>query len=381
MRALISPNAFKGSLSAAAAARAMERGVHRACNQCRTQRLPVADGGDGLAQVLADSLAGERREERVAGPLGDPTSAALVWLPERRLAVIEMALASGLALVPPQRRNPMHASTKGTGQLMRAALDLGARHLVIGVGGSATNDGGTGMAAALGAKFRDAQGQLIEPNGATLSAIRDIDLSGLDPRIAKTRIEVVCDVDNPLTGPAGAAAVYAPQKGASPEQVAELDAGLANLAACIRAHLGSDVEQLPGAGAAGGLGGGLKAFVGAELRPGTELVLDLLDFDAALEGVDLVLTGEGRIDGQTAHGKAPAGVAARAKAKGIPCIGLAGSLGDDIADLHQIGFSALFSLSPGPMRLEQSMDQAGELLARASEQILRTLLAGRREQP
>ncbi len=374
---ILAPNALKGSCTAAQAAAAMARGAARALPQATLVALPVADGGDGLAEVLTAAVDGERRSVRVSGPRFAPLDANLLWSPKRRIAVVEMALASGLALLPAPARDATATTTLGTGELMRAALDLGAGHIIVGLGGSATNDGGIGMAQALGWRFLSAAGAPVTPVGAHLADIARIDAGHRDPRLAQVRIEAVCDVDNPLTGPGGAAAVYAPQKGASPAQVAALDAGLAHLAGLIERDLGHAVAALPGAGAAGGLGAGLVAFAGARLTPGAELVLELLDLARHLVGADLVLTAEGRIDAQTAHGKAPGAVAARAKACGVPCIAIAGGIGDDIAPLHALGIDAVFSLCRRPMSLEQAQRDTEVLLADTTEQVLRAWLAAR----
>ena len=378
MKIVAAPNAFKGCLSASAAAQAMAEGIRRVLPEAEVVCVPVADGGDGLVDVAIEGLAGEPRMVAVTGPLGDPLQATFCYVPAMGFAAIEMALASGLALLPEDRRDPMRTTTRGTGELIAAALDLGVSRIGVGIGGSATNDGGIGMAAALGVRFLDEHGETVEPVGGSLGEIRRIDMSGLDPRAKSVRFEAVCDVDNPLCGPKGAAAVYGPQKGATPEQVAVLDAGLANLADVIERTLGLDVRGLPGAGAAGGLGAGLHAFLGAELRRGVDLVLDLVNLDEKLRGARLVLTGEGQIDFQTVFGKAPAGVGAAAKARGVPCVAIAGSVGERLEDLHGAGIDAVFSLCPGPMTLESAMTNATELLARAAEQVVRIYLAGSR---
>ncbi|MCB1826563.1 MAG: glycerate kinase [Candidatus Competibacteraceae bacterium] len=379
MNIVLAPNALKGCLTATQAAEAMARGVARACPNAEIARVPVADGGDGLADVLLNALNGEARTVTVTGPRGDPVPATFCHVPARRLAAIEMATASGLALLPRNRLDPMLTTTLGTGELIASALDLGISHLVIGIGGSATNDGGIGMATALGARFLDGNDMPIEPVGGALATIERIDLGGLDPRLNGLRVEAICDVDNPLLGERGAARVYAPQKGASPEQVRALEAGLAHLAAVIERDLGLDVRESPGAGAAGGLGAGLKAFLNAELRRGVDLVLDLIGLDQRLRGADLVLTAEGQIDFQTAFGKAPAGVAERARAFGVPCLAIAGSVGGGLESLHQRGIDAVFSLCPGPVSLEQAMAAGGDHLAAATEQAVRAFLAGRRQ--
>ncbi len=376
MKIVLAPNAFKGSMSAMQAALAMEEGVRAAIPAADICKVPVADGGDGLADVLIEALNGEARVFRVRGPLRAPVDAPLCHVAELELAAVEMAVASGLALLAPDQRDPTATTSYGTGELIRGALDLGARRIVVGIGGSATTDGGIGMAAALGARFLDADGEPVAPVGGALAQIHRIDLSGLDARVADVRFEAICDVDNPLVGPQGAAAVYGPQKGATPTQVEALDAGLAHLADRIAADLGLAVRDLPGAGAAGGLGAGLHAFLGAELRRGVDLVLDLVDLDGQLEGADLVLTAEGQIDFQTAFGKAPAGVAERAKARGIPCIAIAGGIGERIEALHALGIDAVFSLCPGPTTLEQAMAQGPRLLAATTEQVVRCHLSG-----
>lgn len=378
MKIILAPNAFKGSMSAMQAALAMRQGVRAAFPRAEVVAVPVADGGDGLASVLIDALGGEAHVVTVRGPLGEPVQATLCLVPTMGLAAVEMATASGLALLAPQERDPTCTTTYGTGELIRAALDLGARRIAIGIGGSATNDGGIGMAAALGVRFLDAAGVTVAPVGGALGQIRRIDLGGLDPRLAGLRCEAICDVDNPLLGPRGAAQVYGPQKGGTPAQVEALDAGLAHLADLIQADLGLDVRHLPGAGAAGGLGAGLRAFLGAELRRGVDLVLDLVGLDVALPGADLVITGEGQIDFQTTFGKAPAGVAERAKARGIPCVAIAGGIGERRSDLSSIGIDAVFSLCSGPMSLEQAIQGGPVLLAAATEQVVRCFFRGRR---
>lgn len=378
MKIVVAPNAFKGSMSAMQAALAMEEGIRAAFPEAEVSKVPVADGGDGLAEVLIDALNGEARVVRVRGPLGEPVEATLCLVPALGLAAVEMAVASGLALLAPTDRDPTRTTTYGTGELIRTALDHGARRIVVGIGGSATNDGGVGMAAALGVRFLDAAGESVAPVGGALDQIRRIDTAGLDPRLAGVRCEAMCDVDNPLVGPTGAAVVYGPQKGATPAQVESLDAGLAHLADRIAAELGLEIRDLPGAGAAGGLGGGLRAFLGAELRRGVDLVLDLVGLDAQLDGADLVLTAEGQIDFQTAFGKAPAGVAERARARGIPCVSIAGSIGERISDLHAIGIDAAFSLCPGPITLEQAMADGPRLLAATTEQVARCFFSAPR---
>jgi len=373
MKIVVAPNAFKGSLSASRAAAAMCTGIRRACANAEIQAIPVADGGDGLLEALVEPLAAEFHRHTVRGPLGEPTDARFLYCAARHLAVIEMATAAGLVLLRQDRLDASRASSEGVGQLILAALDLGARHLVLGIGGSASTDGGTGLAAALGMRFLDAQEQALFGNGANLARIRRIDSSGLDRRLRDVRLEIACDVSNPLLGMDGAAAVYAPQKGAYPEEVTALEQGLANLAAVIQRDLGVDVRDLPGGGAAGGLGAGLSAYLNAQLQPGAQLVLALLGVEQAIVDADLVLTGEGCLDKQTRFGKAPAAVAALARRHGVPCIGIAGMLDDSAYRLHDAGFTALFSLCPGPVSLEQAIVHSDRYLAAVTEQIIRCL--------
>jgi len=380
LKIVVAPNALKGSLGAAAAAEAMAAGVRLAAPGAEIVQVPVADGGDGLLEVLGGNDL-QHIPCRVTGPLGSPVAATLLYSADRRLAVIEMATAAGLALLPPGELDPMQASTFGVGELLRLALDCGAQHIIIGIGGSATSDGGTGLARALGARFLDTGGNELPGNAAALPHVHRMDLEALDTRLPQTRIDVICDVDNPLLGPQGAARVFAPQKGASPAQVSAIEAGLEKLAGLVEQQLGRDIRKLPGGGAAGGLGAGLVAFLQAELRPGAALVLELVGFEASLAGAGLVLTAEGRLDGQTAHGKAPAAVARLARQHGIPCIALAGSVATDLEALQAAGISACFSLCPGPLALEDAMQQATPLLGRACEQAVRCFLAGKQAKP
>jgi len=374
MKVVVAPNAFKGSLSAAEAARAMSEGVSRLGAVCHIVEAPVADGGDGLAEILTGVMNGQMRTVTVRNPLGEPVEADYCLTPD--VAAIEMATASGLALLSSAQLNPLLTSTYGTGELLADALAQGVKRIIVGIGGSATNDGGIGMAAALGVKFLDSNGEPVGCTGGDLEKINRIDLSCLNPAVRETLFEVACDVDNPLLGEHGAARVYAPQKGADPGQVERLEAGLANLAAVISRDLGIEVRDLPGGGAAGGLGAGLHAFLGAKLRPGVELVLDLVGLDKKLEGADLVLTAEGRLDRQTAFGKAPAGVAKLAKAHGIPCFAFAGGISGDVSSLRDVGITAVFPICREPMKLEQAMRQGYALLADATEQAVRAYLAG-----
>lgn len=376
MRIVLAPNALKESLTARQAVEAMKQGVLAACPDAEVLEVPVADGGDGFADVVTDALGGETATVEATGPLGETVAATFGYLPEQQTALIEMASASGLALLPPERRNPMETSTRGTGDIIKAALDRGATRIVLGIGGSATCDGGTGVAAALGYEFCNESGHSVPPVGGALTHIHRIDASGVDPRIASCRVEVICDVTNTLYGPSGAAYVYGPQKGASEDQVKLLDVGLRHLAELIRRDLGTDVASVAGGGAAGGLGAGMLAFFGATLRPGIDAVLDLVDLSGALLGAGLVLTAEGAMDGQSVHGKAPVGVAQRASQAGVPCIAIAGGHAADLTPLHDAGLHAIVSLCPGPIPLKEAMQRAEELLATATEEVVRIFAAG-----
>ncbi len=377
MRVVVAPNAFKGSLTATAAAAAMAAGVRAAVPDAAVTLLPIADGGDGFVAVVHAVRGGVLQTTCVTGPRGAPVTAAWLYFPAERLAVIEMAQASGLVLLTPAQYDPREATTRGTGELVRAALAAGATRIVVGLGGSATCDGGLGLAAALGFGLCDAAGRPVAPNGRGLAALAHIDRRGVDPRLATVQVEGLTDVTNPLCGAGGAAAVYAPQKGADAAAVRELDAGLDHLAAVVHRELGCAVRDLPGAGAAGGLGAGLAAFCGATLRSGIDALLDLVGFAAALSGADLVLTGEGQLDRQTAHGKAPAGVARRAAAAGVPCFGFAGAVPADPALLHAAGFAAVFPIVRGPAPLAEALHGAAPLLTAATAEAVRAFAAGR----
>lgn len=377
MKIIAAPNAFKGSLSAFQAAQAIRRGIRRLFLPIDVVCLPVSDGGDGLMDVLAGALNGRIIEFTVAGPLEDQITAPICFLEEEQTGIVEMAQASGLVLVPEELRNPEKTTTLGTGQLISKCLDLEVRRLVVGLGGSATCDGGIGAATALGYRFLDESGSVLQPIGENLIHIRSIDASLRDKRIDDVTVEAVCDVANPLTGPEGASYVYSPQKGGDAEQVARLDEGLANLAEVIQHDLGIDLSALPGAGAAGGLGAGIHAFLGGKLRKGTDLVLDLVGFQKALSGADLVITGEGSIDYQTKFDKAPAGVARCAHEEGIPCIAICGSLGEGVDELYDVGITAVFSICNRPININQAIAEAEELLANAAEQAVRLFIAAR----
>src|ERR1700716_687795 len=330
MRIVIAPNAFKGSLSALEAAEAISEGVHVAAADAEIVLVPIADGGDGTVEALVAATQGERRTRRVRGPLGDPVDAEYGLIDRGSTAVIEMAKAAGLALVPPERRDPRITTTYGVGELMQHAYDDGARHFIVGIGGSATNDGGAGMAQALGYHLLDENGLELPPGGLALKRLARIHVGGVHANWKEAEVDVACDVTNPLTGPSGASAVYGPQKGATPEMVADLDAALRHFAEIIRRDLEIDVEHIPGAGAAGGLGAGLVAFTGARLRPGAEMVMEALRLDERLIGGVLVITGGGRLGPQTARfGKGARAVARHARQAGIPVVAVGGSVADE----------------------------------------------------
>ena len=367
MKLVIAPDSFKESLSARAVAEAIAAGWARVYPDAELQLCPMADGGEGTVDALLSATGGKLQQTRVSGPLGDPVEAHWGLLPDAQ-AIIEMAEASGLHRVEPGRRDVLAASSHGTGELIRAALDAGVRRIVLGLGGSATNDGGAGLLAALGVRFLDREGQELPLGGAALARLSQIDLTGLDTRLAQVEVMVAADVDNPLCGPRGASAVFGPQKGASPEQVAQLDEALGHYADVMAATLGEDLRDFPGVGAAGGLGFAARAVLRAGFRPGVELVAELSGLVQAMQGADLVITGEGRLDGQSLHGKTPVGVARIARAAGVPVIALAGSLGDGYQRLYAEGIGAAFSLAPGPLSLEQAMQQAADQLsARAAD--------------
>ena len=367
MKIVIAPDSFKESLSAPEVAEAIARGWLRVFADAEVVRKPMADGGEGTVDAVLAACGGERRELRVSGPLGEPVTAHWGWL-EGATAVLEMAAASGLHWVAPGQRDATRASSYGTGELIRAALDAGARRIILGLGGSATNDAGSGLLRALGVRFLDAQGVELAPGGLALARLDRIDLSGLDPRLLNVQVEVAADVDNPLCGPRGASHVFGPQKGASAAQVLDLDAALGYFAQVVAATLGQDHSSFPGVGAAGGLGFAARAFLHARFRSGIEVVAEVSGLAAAVQGADLLITGEGRLDSQSLHGKTPVGVARIAAAAGVPVLALAGSLGEGYQAVYGASIEAAFSLSAGPQSLEQAMaGAAAELEARACD--------------
>lgn len=366
MKIVICPDSFKESLSATAAAQAIAEGVREVWPGADCVCLPLADGGEGTLDALVSATGGQLLTRQVQGPLGQPTPARFAVLGDGKTALIEMAEAAGLPLLPPAQRDPLRASTYGVGELMAAALDLGVTRILLGLGGSATQDGGAGMLQALGARLLDTDGQLLPPGGAALRQLAQLHLDGLDPRLARVTVEVACDVDNPLCGPRGSSAVFAPQKGADAEGVALLDTALAHWGAHLAQATGRPVAELPGAGAAGGMGAAALAVFAARLRPGIDWVMDALDFNAALHDADWVISGEGRADGQSAGGKVVSGVARRAQAAGVPLLVLAGSLGDGYQALYPLGVHAILPIVPGPVSLAQALDHAADNLRRTA---------------
>ena len=380
MKVVIAPDSYKGCLSALEVAKAMERGVLSVFPSAEVRKIPIADGGEGTVAALVTATNGQLRQAEVTDPLGNKISAHWGVLGDGRTAVIEMAAASGLPLVPKEKRDPRVTTTYGTGELIKAALAEGLAKIIIGIGGSATNDGGTGMARALGVRFLDAAGQEVAAGGGSLAEICQIDTTGLDHRLKNTEIVVACDVDNPLCGTRGASAVFGPQKGATPEMVQQLDAGLAKYASCARQATGRDVAEKAGAGAAGGLGAGLMFFTPAQLKPGVEIVLDAVGFSDIVRDADFVITGEGRTDFQTAFGKAPVGVAKVAKTHGAPVFCISGGLGDGAEDVLAQGIDALMSICDRPLSLEECMAAGAQLIEPAAARLCRIVMAVRKSQ-
>jgi len=383
VKIIIAPDSFKESLSAADAARAIADGVHAACPQAQVQCIPMADGGEGTVAAVLAATRGEWRYTNVHGALDDLAEdgrlrAGWGWLHgvdgDDATAIIEMAAAAGLEQTPPDARDPLRASSYGVGELMRAALDAGARRIILGLGGSSCNDGGAGMLFALGVRLFDVAGRDLPPGGAALARLARIDAGGLDARLRDVAIVIASDVDNPLTGPNGATYIFGPQKGATPAQLVELDAALARFGELSTQLLGRDVRDAPGAGAAGGLGYAAHAYLGARFRPGVEVVAELGGLSQAMTGAALAFTGEGRMDAQTLRGKTPAGVARIARDSGVPLVALAGSLGEGYEALYEHGLTAAFSLACGPMALAQAKTDAANLLTARARDVTRLWL-------
>lgn len=377
MNIIVAPDSFKGSLTALQATDAIVQGIRDVLPEAEIVSMPLADGGEGTVEALVLATKGRLVKRVVTGPMGEPAEAVFGVLGDDVTGVVEMAQAAGLALVPEERRNPLLASTYGVGELMLAALEAGCTKLIVGLGGSATNDGGAGMAQALGARLLAADGGEIRRGAAALMSLDRVDLSALDPRLARTTTYAASDVTNPLLGPQGASAVYGPQKGASPQLVAMLEKALAHYSEVVERDLSVDCRDLPGTGAAGGLGFGLVAFCGAEIRSGASLVLSMLRFEELLEVADLVFTGEGRIDEQLEFGKAISGLALLAEKYSVPVVAFTGSVEIEPEKLLRRGVKAAVPITPSPMPEREAMDRAGELLQAAAERTMRLLLLGR----
>ncbi len=375
MRILIAPDSFKGSNSSQQVADAIEEGIYHVFPEAEVEKIPIGDGGEGTVEALVAASEGEVVRLQVTGPLGSKVEASYGLL-DPTTAVIEMASASGLVLIPDGEKDARITTTYGTGELILDALENGVEEIILAIGGSATNDGGTGMASALGYRFLDADGKVLPPGGAALASLKKIDTDGVDPRVSKAVFRVACDVNNPLTGPSGASTVYGPQKGASSEDVVELDSALLKLAEVVQGQMGLRLEETPGAGAAGGLGYGLLVFCGASMEAGIDLVLDAVNFEERLDSVDLVITGEGKLDGQTAYGKVPVGISRRAKKMGIPVLAIAGDIGDGIEEVYENGIDAVMSTVNRAMSLEEAMSRGRELLVDSAERAMRLIQLG-----
>ncbi|MDR4220668.1 glycerate kinase [Priestia megaterium] len=369
MKIVVAPDSFKESLTALHVCEAVEKGIKTHFPNAEISKVPMADGGEGTVQSLVDATGGQIIQAKVTGPLGKEVEAFYGILGDGNTAVIEMAAASGLHHVPVDKRNPLITTTRGTGELILKALDHKVKHIIIGIGGSATNDGGAGMAKALGAKLLDANGAEIKEGGGSLDQLASIDLTNLDFRLAEVKVEVACDVDNLLTGETGASAIFGPQKGATPDMVRQLDRNLAHYAAVIEKEMDIHIQNVAGAGAAGGLGGGLLAFLSAELKPGVDIVIEATQLESYVKNADLVITGEGRIDGQTIYGKTPIGVAKTAKKHSVPVIAIAGSIGAGSEAVYEHGIHALFSVVPGAVALSEALEKADENIERTAKNV------------
>lgn len=375
---LVAPSGFKESMGAEEAAQAIAAGVRKAMPTARIRRAPMVDGGEGFTKAIVAATGGRLRRIAVTGPVGKPVESFFGFMggKESRTAVLEMAAAAGLSLVPRDLRDPTRTTSAGVGELIRAALNAGATRILIGCGDSGINDGGAGMAQALGARLLDAEGREIGHGGGDLARLAEIDVSGLDPRLARVRIDVAVNWSNVLLGPRGVARVFGPQKGATPAQVEALEAGLETYAALIRDTLGHDIGHAPGSGASGGLGTGLVAFAGATLHPRFDIVMQYLQFDALLQDADLVITAEGSLDGQSPHGKVPCEVARRAQALGVPTVALAGTIGKGVTDTLDAGIDAFASIIKRPCTLDEAIRDGEKFLRRAAEDAMRMIMVG-----
>ncbi|MCF6093130.1 glycerate kinase [Microaerobacter geothermalis] len=371
MKIVLAPDSFKGSLTAKQAAEAMKRGILKIFPEANVKMIPLADGGEGTVEAIVASVGGRLIKKEATGPLGKPVSAFFGLIDNGKTAVIEMASASGLTLVPPDKRNPLLATSYGTGELIKAAMDEGVERIIIGIGGSATNDGGVGMAAALGYQFLDIEGNHLPLGAASLPKLHRIDPTNRDPRIQHVEFTVACDVKNTLCGEKGASAVFGPQKGATTDMIIQLDQELEHLGRMIKRDLNVDVFSIAGGGAAGGMGAGLIAFCNARLQPGIDFILDICRFDEQIEDADLIITGEGQTDEQSVMGKAPVGVSLRAKKYQIPVICLSGSLGKGYEEVYQHGIDVAFSIIPAPIPLQVAMEKGEIWVEKRMESIMR----------
>lgn len=375
MRFLFASDSFKGTLSSEKIIELLTASADNIFPGCETVGVPIADGGEGTVDAVITVTKGEKRRLTVHGPLMEEAQSSYGVF-HGDSAIIEMAAASGLPMVPDDKKNPLNTTTYGTGELIRDALKQGYRKISIAIGGSATNDGGMGAMRALGVRFLDREGKELEGRGSDLEKVADIDIGGLDPAVAEAEFTVMCDVNNPLTGPDGAAYTFGKQKGGTPEILDELEAGMKNYAAVIQEKLGMDVDKIPGAGAAGGLGAALCVFLHANLKSGIETVLDLIDFDGLLEGTDLVVTGEGRIDWQSAFGKVPSGIGQRCRGKGVPAVAVVGGMGTGAEKIYEFGVESILPTINGAMEIGEALERAEELYSGAAERLFRMLRAG-----
>lgn len=375
MKIIIAPDSFKGNLSSIQVAGYIAAGIRKADPQAEIIEIPVADGGEGSVEALVTAAGGKILTARVTGPLGNPVDSFWGLLADGQTAVIEMAAAAGLHLVPRDQRNPMLTTTRGVGELILEALNHEVERIIMCIGGSSTNDAGTGMIQALGGLFLDSDRAVLGDGGQILSQIAQLDLSSLDQRLKKIKFITACDVQNPLFGLTGAAHIYAPQKGADAATVQALDKGLENFAQISQRNLGIDVAEMPGAGAAGGLGFALLAFLQSKMLPGIEVVMDAVDFDHVIRGADLLITGEGRTDGQTAFGKVPVGLAGVAARHGVPVICLSGGLADNYEAIYDLGVTAAFSNVLDAMPLGEAMARSGDMLTKSAYALTRLMLA------
>lgn len=373
MKIIIAPDSFKGNLSALEVAKLIEKGIRRVYPKVKIVKVPMADGGEGTVRSLVDATKGRIIRKEVTGPLSRKVKASYGILGDGKTAIIEMASASGLPLVPKSKRNPLLTTTYGTGELIKAALDRGCRKIIVGIGGSATVDGGAGMAQALGVRLLDKKGREIGFGGGALQNLEKIDISKLDGRIRKIKVLVASDVDNPLTGPKGAARVYAPQKGASPSMVKRLEKNLKRYASIIKRDLKKDIKNISGTGAAGGLGAGLIAFLDAKIRLGVNIVIETVRLEKHLKDADLVITGEGKMDSQTIYGKTPIGVAKLAKRYNIPIVAVVGEVGKGVEKVYKHGIDGIMTTTPYPMTHSQAVGKSSQLIPDVSEQLMKLI--------